>query len=347
MVTQKKETGTYEDIVRAVKSGRYSPIYYLMGDESYYIDRISDYIVNTVLKEEEKDFNLNLLYGLETSVDQIINLAREYPMMSEHRVVLVREAQNLNFENERNAERFLLYLRRPQPTTILVFCHKHGVLDRRKKVASEIQKTGVLFESKKLYDNQLPGFVTSYLKRKGVAMEQDAVMMICDYVGSDLNHMAGELDKLVLALPANTMRIDSRFVESHVGISKDFNNFELLSAIIEGNIYKANRIVKVFNENPKVHPVSVSISVLFNFFSSLMEAYYAPVRTEDGIAEWLGVQRWQVTKNILPAMKRYSGIKVMQIIEKLRETDEKNKGIGGSKLSNEQLLGYLIYFIMH
>ena len=318
-----------------------------MGDESYYIDRISDYIVNTVLKEEEKDFNLNLLYGLETSVDQIINLAREYPMMSEHRVVLVREAQNLNFENERNAERFLLYLRRPQPTTILVFCHKHGVLDRRKKVASEIQKTGVLFESKKLYDNQLPGFVTSYLKRKGVAMEQDAVMMICDYVGSDLNHMAGELDKLVLALPANTMRIDSRFVESHVGISKDFNNFELLSAIIEGNIYKANRIVKVFNENPKVHPVSVSISVLFNFFSSLMEAYYAPVRTEDGIAEWLGVQRWQVTKNILPAMKRYSGIKVMQIIEKLRETDEKNKGIGGSKLSNEQLLGDLIYFIMH
>ena len=318
-----------------------------MGDESYYIDRISDYIVNTVLKEEEKDFNLNLLYGLETSVDQIINLAREYPMMSEHRVVLVREAQNLNFENERNAERFLLYLRRPQPTTILVFCHKHGVLDRRKKVASEIQKTGVLFESKKLYDNQLPGFVTSYLKRKGVAMEQDAVMMICDYVGSDLNHMAGELDKLVLALPANTMRIDSRFVESHVGISKDFNNFELQSAIIEGNIYKANRIVKVFNENPKLHPVSVSISVLFNFFSSLMEAYYAPVRTEDGIAEWLGIQRWQVTKNILPAMKRYSGIKVMQIIEKLRETDEKNKGIGGSKLSNEQLLGDLIYFIMH
>lgn len=227
------------------------------------------------------------------------------------------------------------------------FCHKHGVLDKRKKLAADIQKTGVLFESKKLYDSQLPGFVTTYLRRKGVAMEQNAVMMVCESVGSDLSRLSGELDKLMLALPEGETRIGAAFVEQHVGISKDFNNFELVSALVAKDVLKVNRIVKYFNDNPKNFSLQLTLSVMFGFFSNLMVAYYAPQRTEEGIADWVEQPRWQVARNILPAMQKYSGVKVMQIIGKLRETDAKSKGLGNTIATPGDLLKELAYFILH
>lgn len=338
----KKENMAYEDIVRDVRDGRFVPVYYLMGEESYYIDRISDYIVDRALKEEEKDFNLTVLYGTDTDVQTVINAAKRYPMMAERQVVLVREAQSLA-----NKEMLSFYLEKPQPSTILILCHKHGVLDRRKKLAADIRKAGVLYESKKLYDNQLPGFVVNYMKRKGVGIESDAALILSEYVGSDLNRMAGELDKLVLALNGNGNRVTSAFIEKHIGISKDFNNYELLNALVQRDVLKANRIIKYFNSNPRNYPIQVTTSVLFNFFSNLMLAYYAPQKTEEGIADWLEQTRWQVSRNVIPAMKTFSGVKVMQIIAELRKTDAKSKGVDNPNTSDGELLRQLIYFILH
>ena len=221
------------------------------------------------------------------------------------------------------------------------------MLDRRKKLASDIQKAGILFESKKLYESQLPGFVSAYLRRKGVAMEQNAVMMVCESVGSDLSRLSGELDKLVLVLPEGETRIGASFVERHVGISKEFNNFELVSALVAKDVLKVNRIVKYFNDNPKNFSLQLTLSVMFGFFSNLMLAYYAPKRTEEGIAEWTEQPRWQVGRNILPAMRNYTGVKVMQIIGKLRETDAKSKGVGNTMATPGDLLKELAYFILH
>lgn len=338
----KKDSIAYEDIVRDVRADNFAPVYYLMGEEAYYIDRISDYIVEKALKEEERDFNLTVFYGTDTDAQTVINAAKRYPMMAERQVVLVREAQSLP-----NKDMLSFYLEQPQPTTILILCHKHGVLDRRKKLASDIQKAGVLFESKRMYDSQLPGFVINYLRRKGAGIDVDAAQMLSEYVGCDLNRMAGELDKLLLALSESNRRITSAFIEAHIGISKDFNNYELLNALVQRDVLKANRIVKYFNSNPRNYPIQMTVSVLFNFFSNLMLAYYAPQKTEEGIAAWLEQPRWQVSRNVIPAMKKYSGVKVMQIIAELRQTDAKSKGVDNPNTPDGELLRQLIYFILH
>ncbi len=339
----KKEGLTYEDVVRDVRDGHFKPFYYLMGEEPYYIDRISDYIVERALKEEERDFNLTILYGNETTVDTVINAAKRYPMMAERQVVVVREAQNLP-----NKEALSLYLQHPQPSTVLVLCHKHGTLDRRKKPATDIAKYGgVLFESKRLYDSQLPGFVTSYLRRKKIGIEQEAALLLCESVGSNLDRLVGEMDKLVLALPGGEQRLTAELIERHTGISKEFNNFELVNALVVKDVFKANRIVNYLDSNPKSFALPLTLTVLFNFFSNLMLAYYAPQRTEEGIAEWIGQPRWQVTRNIIPAMRNYSGVKVMQIIGELRVTDARSKGVDNPNTSSGELLKQLIYFILH
>ena len=337
-----KQEISIEEIIRNLKNRQYAPIYYLMGDESYYIDKIADYMADTILTPEEREFNQMIFYGGDTDIETIINAAKRFPMMAERQVVWVREAQNLP-----GKERLSLYLEHPQPTTVLILCHKHGVLDRRKKLAADIQKVGILFESKKMYDSQLPGFVVSYMRRKGVAMEQQAVMMVCEFVGSDLSRLAGELDKLILALPEGEKRIGAAFVETHIGISKDFNNFELVSALVEKDVLKVNRIVKYFNDNPKNFSLQLTLTVMFGFFSNVMLAYYAPLRTEEGIADWIGQPRWQVSRNIFPAMHKYSGVKVMQIIGKIREMDAKSKGVGNTIATPGELLKELAYFILH
>ena len=259
-----KET-TYEEIARNLKNKIYSPVYFLMGEEDYYIDRISDYIMDTVLTETEKEFNLTLLYGSDTDIVSIINAARRYPMMSKYQVVIVREAQNL-----KNLDELIHYLQKPMTSTILVMCYKHGTLDRRKKITAELEKAGVLFESKKLKDTQLPGFISSYLKRKQVEIEPKASEMMAEFVGTDLNRMAGELEKLIITLPAGQKRITAEQIERNIGISKDYNNFELRNALIEKDVFKANQIVKYFEDNPKNNPLQVTLAVLFNFFSNLI-----------------------------------------------------------------------------
>lgn len=333
---------TYEEIVRNLKNGVYSPVYFLMGEEDYYIDRISDYLIDRVLTEAEKEFNLTVLYGSDTDIATVINTAKRYPMMSNYQVVVIKEAQNL-----RNIEELTYYLQKPLLSTVLVFCYKHGSLDRRKKITAEIEKTGVLFESKKLKDAQLPGFISSYLKRKQIEIDPKASEMMAEFVGTDLSRMSGELEKLIITLPGGQKRITPELIERNIGISKDYNNFELRNALIAKDIFKANQIVKYFEENPKNNPLQVTLAVLFNFFANLMLAYYAPEKTDQGIAAQLGLRSpWQA-RDYMTAMQRYSGVKVMQIIGAIRECDARSKGIGNPSTSDGELLRSLVYQILH
>ena len=337
-----KQEITCEDILKELKAKQYAPIYYLMGEESYYIDLISDYIEEHVLTETEKEFNLTVMYGAEVDVAAVINAAKRYPMMSEHQVVIIKEAQAI-----RNIEELSYYLQHPLPSTILVICHKHGTIDRRKKLAASIEKTGVLFESKKIKEGQLPAFITAYMKRKGVDIEQKSAAMLADFVGPDLSRLSGELEKLIITLPKGQMRVTPLQIEQNIGISKDYNNFELRSALVEKDVLKANKIIKYFEENPKNNPIQMTLSLLFGFFSNLMLAYYAPEKSEQGIAAFLGLKTpWQA-REYLQAMKRYSGVKTMQIIGEIRYTDARSKGVANASLGDGDLLRELIFKILH
>lgn len=337
-----KQEITCDDILRELRSKQYRPIYYLMGEEAYYIDLISDYIMDNVLTDTEKEFNLSVVYGADVDIATVINAAKRYPMMSEHQVVIVKEAQSI-----RNIDELSYYLQKPLRSTILVMCHKHGVLDRRKKLAAEIEKVGILFESKKLKETQLPAFITSYMKRKGVDLEPKATSMLADFVGTDLSRLTGELEKLIITLPKGQTRVTPEQIERNIGISKDYNNFELRSALVERNVLKANQIINYFEKNPKTNPLQMTLSLLFGFYSNLMLAYYAPEKSEQGIASFLGLKSpWQV-REYQTAMKRYSGVKTMQIIGEIRYTDAKSKGIGNSSLTDSELLRELIFKILH
>ena len=333
---------TYEEIARDLKNRIYKPVYYLMGEETYYIDKISEYIAQTVLTDEEKEFNLTVMYGADTEVATIINAAKRYPMMSEYQVVIVKEAQSV-----KKMEELSFYLQKPLQSTILVLCHKHGTIDRRKKLAAEIEKVGVLFESKKIKDAQLPGFIASYLKRKSVDIEPKASEMMAEFVGTDLSRMAGELEKLVITLPQGKRRVTPEHIEKNIGISKDYNVYELRAALVAKDVLKANTIIHFFAQNPKANPIQQTLGGLFGFFSNLMLAYYAPEKTEQGIAAQLGLRSTWQAREYITAMRNYSGVKVMQIIGEIRYCDARSKGVGNSSLSDADLLRELIYKILH
>ena len=332
---------TYDDILRDIKAQKIAPVYYLMGEEDYYIDKLSDAIVDAVLAEEEKDFNLDIIYGAETDIDKVIELAHAYPMMAEKRVVLVREAQAI-----RSLEGLEAYLEHLTPTTVLVFCHKHGKLDTRKAAAKAIQQVGVIFESKRLFDNQLAPFISQYLRKHNVDIEPQAIQMLAGHVGSDLSRLTTEMDKLLLALNGGRV-VGPALVEEQTGMSKDFNDFELQSALAQRNIFRANQIVKYYQGNPRSFFITRTLTNLFTFFSDVMLAYYAPDKSDAGIAAWLGKTEWKVRMDIGPARRNYSGVKVMQILAEIRKTDAQSKGVGGVRTPHEELLPDLIFFILH
>lgn len=341
---KKKTTNavTYEQVLRDVKNGQIKPIYYLMGEESYYIDRVADYIVDTLLQPEERDFNLITLFGADTTIDDVITAAKSFPMGGNYLVILVREAQNL-----KHTERLEFYFRNVQPSTVLIFCHKNGTLDRRTKVATLIAKEGVLYESKKLYDYQLPSFINSYLKRKGLTAAPGAAEMVGEYVGADLNRIASELDKLALALPEGSKTVTPEVVNRQIGMTKNFSVFEFQDAIGAKDVLKVNRIVKYFDNNPKENPIQMVLPSLFKYFQNLMLAYYSPDKSEHGLAQWLKQTEWQVKKNVLPAMRLYSATKTMYILSEIRRTDARSKGVGNPSIPSGELMKELVYFILH
>jgi DNA polymerase-3 subunit delta len=313
-----------------------------MGDEPYYIDELTDMLTATVLPEEERDFNQTILYGMETDVASVITLSRSFPMMSEYQLVVVKEAQNLSKIDELE-----VYAKNPLHTTILVLNYKNGTLDKRKKLSAAIEKNGVIFESKKIPEYKIPAFITSYIQTKGLTIDQKSAQMLSDYLGNDLSKLTNEIAKLLIAIPAGQQRITAELIEENIGISKDFNNFELLKAIIDKNIYKVNQIADYFEKNPKNNPLIVTLVVLFNFFSNLMICYWAKNKTEQGIAAELGFRNPYQAKDYVAALRNYNAFKCMEIIALLRTYDAKCKGVNNISASDGELLKELLYKITH
>ena len=330
--------------MRDLEAGKYLPVYYLMGDEPYYIDKISDYIATHVLQPEERDFNQTILFGSDVTGSQIADAARRYPMMSEYQVIIVKEAQNV-----KNTEALEKYFKAPMRSTILVMCHKNGKVDGRKKeYVKAISQAGVLFESKKLYDRELPGFIERYLKAKKVTIDAKSTQMIADNIGADLSRLAGELDKVILSLPEDNRKVTPQVVEDQIGVSKEFNGYELRDAIVTRNVYKANQIIKYFDENPKAGSIYSFLPLLFSYFQNLMIAYYAPNnKSQEGVAEWLELRSAWAAKEYMTGMRNYSGMKTMQIISKIREIDAKSKGLDNPNTPPGELMKELIFYILH
>ncbi|WP_314126672.1 DNA polymerase III subunit delta [Segatella maculosa] len=342
---EKKNTGTsYETIMHDLKVRHFSPIYILMGDESYYIDKISDYIAEHVLRPEERDFNQTVVFGSDISASQIVDSAKAFPMMAEKRVVIVKEAQNL-----KGTEPLVKYFKQPVVSTVLVLCHKNGSIDKRKKIIPAAQVGGaVIFESKKLYERELPGFITSYFMQHEITVEQKAAQMIADHVGADLHRLTSELDKILISFSEADRMVTPEIVEKEIGVSKDFNAFELRSAIIQRDVYKANLITKYFDNNPKAGSLFSFLPMLFSYFENLMIAFYSPNRSnENALAQFLELRNGWAARDYLTGLRNYSGMKTMQIISKIREIDAKSKGLDNPNTASSELMKELIFFILH
>ncbi|MBF1427798.1 DNA polymerase III subunit delta [Hoylesella nanceiensis] len=342
-MTEKKSSITFEDIMRRIEQRQYAPVYILMGDESYYIDQIADDIANSVLKPEEQDFNQTILFGADVTAAQVVDIAKGYPMMSSHRVVIVKEAQNV-----KSLDALEKYLVNPMSTTILVWCHKNGLIDKRKKVVAKAESVGIVFESKKKRDYELNTFINKYLKAKNVQIDAKSSDMIAEHVGADLSRLVSELDKIILSLDDKNRIITPEMVEQKIGISKEFNTFELRSAIINKDVYKANLIINYFEKNPKSGSIYAFLPLLFSYFQNLMIAYYAPNRSNEAdVARFLELKSSWAAKDYILGMRNYSGVKAMQIIEKIREVDAKSKGLDNPNTSADELMKELLFFILH
>lgn len=341
---------THETILRAVMAGQIAPVYYFMGEESYYIDRLATFISETVLQPEERDFNLITLFGPETDTHSVVQAALAFPMGAERQVIVVKEAQAL-----KDIDQLESYLKQPQPSTVLIFCHKNGTIDKRKGVVKLIEKVGVLYESTKLRDYQLPAWIRDYLRRKKIGIEPQAETMMAEFVGPDLNRMASELDKLILSLPAAGAAqggaagriVTAALVANHIGVSKEFNVFELTDALSRKDVLKVRQITNYFDKNPKQNPIQKTLPTVFKFFQNLMLAYYSPDKTPAGIASWLSMNPYVCEKTIIPAMRLYNATKVMYIIGQIRQTDARSKGVENHGTSDSDLMKELMFFILH
>jgi DNA polymerase-3 subunit delta len=339
----KKEELSFEEICKQIKAKNFVPVYMLMGEEPFFIDQITDLLIEHVLNESERDFNQTILYGADTNVAAIFNAARRFPMMSEWQLVIVREAQLI-----RDVETLAGYVKNPLRSTVLVVNYKYKTLDRRTTLAMACDKIGVLFESKKIPDYRLPAFITSLLKERATGIDTKSAQMLADFLGNDLNRLCKELEKLAILLPATgTKRITPELIEQNIGISKEYNNFELQKAIVTKDVLKANRIIQYFEKNPKNNSIQVTLSVLFNYFSNLLICYYTSDRSENSLMATLGVKSSFQLKDYLLGMKNYSAMKVFNLISDIRTADARSKGIDNASQTYADIMKELLYKILH
>jgi DNA polymerase-3 subunit delta len=328
-------------IVNNIKSGNLKPIYFLMGEESYYIDKLSDYIEENVLSEDEKGFNQTVLYGRDVSIEDIVSTAKRYPMMAERQVVIVKEAQDLS----RTIDKLESYIENPMLSTVLVFCYKYKTLDKRKKMTKMMDKVGVVFESKKLYENQVGDWIKRVLAGKNYTIEPKANAMLVEFLGTDLSKINNELEKLQIILPKGSL-ITAKHIEENIGFSKDFNVFELRKAIGERNQLKAYTIADNFAQNPKDNPIVVTTSLVFSFFVQLLKYHGLKDRNPKNVAAVLGVNPFFL-KDYDTALRNYPMRKVSQIVAALRDVDVKSKGVGANALPQSDLLREMLYKIFN
>lgn len=338
----KKEI-SYESICKEIAERKFSPIYVLMGEEPFFIDQITDLLIENVLAEEERDFNQSIFYGADADAVSVINAARRFPMMSEYQLIVVKEAQLM-----RDIELLNAYTKHPLSSTVLVINYKYKTLDRRKSLAAAVEKNGILFESKKIPDYKMPGFITGLLQQRSLAIDAKAAQMLSDFLGNDLNRLSKELDKLAIVMAQmGSKRVTPELVERNIGISKEYNNFELIKALATKDVLKANRIAQYFEKNPKTNPLQMTLAVLFNYFSNLLIAYYSKDRSEAGLMAALGLRSAFQLKDYQMGMRHYSAMKVFLSIGEIRKADAASKGVDNASASDADLLKELLYKIMH
>jgi DNA polymerase III subunit delta len=328
-------------IVNDIKSGNSKPIYFLMGEETYFIDKLSDYIEENLLSEDEKGFNQTVLYGRDVTIEDIVSTAKRYPMMAERQVVIVKEAQDLS----RTIDKLESYVENPMMSTVLVFCYKYKTLDKRKKMTKLLDKVGVVFESKKLYENQVGDWIKRVLSGKNYTIEPKANAMLVEFLGSDLSKINNELEKLQIILPQGCM-ITAKHIEDNIGFSKDFNNFELLNALGSRNQLKAYQIAQYFADNQKANPLIVTTATVFGFFVKILKYHGLKDKNPKNAAVALGVSPCFL-KDYDVALKNYPMRKVSQIVTTLRELDIKSKGVGANALATSDLLKEMLFKVFN
>ena len=340
---------TFEKIIQDLKNKIYHPVYFLCGDEPYYIDLISDYIEKNILSDSEKEFNQTVVYGKEVDVPTLISYAKRYPMMSNHQVVIVKEAQeirNLIGKETKEEKNYLLdYVQHPQKATILVFCYKYKTLDKRTKTGKELDKHALVFESKKLYENKIPEWISEYVTARGHRINSRAAALMAEYLGNDLSKISNELEKLFLNVKQGA-DIDLNLVENNIGISKEFNIFELHAALGRRNILKANQIINYFGANQKNNPLVLTIPQLHSYFLKILTYHRLPMKGRNEVAGALGVNPYFVGE-YEAAAKVYPEDKVINIISLLRDYDMKSKGVNSPVMTEGSLLKELVYKILH
>lgn len=328
-------------ITKDIKAGNLKPIYFLMGEEPYYIDKLTEFIEQNVLEEHERDFNQSILYGRDVTMEDVIGTAKRFPMMADRQVVVVREAQELS----RTIDKLEAYAENPQQTTVLVFAYKYKTLDKRKKITKLLDKVGVVFESKKLYDNQVGDWIKRVLSGQGYSIEPKAVAILVEFLGTDLSKINNELDKLKIILPKGHT-FTPNDIEENIGFSKDFNNFELRKAIGEKNQLKAYQIIDYFAQNPKDNPLVVTTGLVFGFFSQLLQYHGLKDKSQANAAKVLKVNPYFV-KDYEVAFRNYPMKKVSAIVAALRTLDVKSKGVGAASTSQHDLLKELLITIFN
>jgi len=348
-------------ILLDLKRRIFKPVYFLCGAEAYYIDLISDYIENNLLDEADREFNQNIVYGKDVDLGGILALAKQFPMMSEYQVVIVKEAQNLKELNKSageddeapalksssnsGAEQFLNYIKHPQPTTILVFCYKYKTPDKRSAIAKSLQKNAVFFESAKMYDNKLPEWISGYVKDLGYNINPKASFLMAEFLGNDLSKITNEISKLLISLKPGS-EINADLIQNNIGISKDFNVFELQEALAKRDILKANRIVNYFADNVKEHPIPMTLSSLYGYFSKILRYHFLPDKSKFAAAQALGVNPFFVD-GYASAAQNYNTAKLKNIFSSLKECDLKSKGVDNSSIEGGELLKELVFKILH
>ncbi len=330
----------FKQIENDIKSKKFSPIYLLMGEEEFYIDYLTNLITENSISKSEKEFNYNVLYGKETDVDELISICKKFPLMSNYQVVVLKEAQDLS----RTIDQLVGYANNFLESTILIINYKHKSLDRRKSLYKLISKNGVVFESKRLYENQVQQWITDQLNNKSIKISNKAVAMIVDFLGTDLSKINNELSKLI-QLKKDLKEISENEIEKYIGISKEYNNFELRNAISEKNTFKAFQIADYFSKNPNSNPLVVTISMVFDFFSKLL-LYHANDSLPDSKKAFIMKINPYFIKEYNRASKNYSIKRVTQVISIIREYDLKSKGSGVKNTSHLDLLKEMIVRIV-
>ncbi|MDR2293246.1 MAG: DNA polymerase III subunit delta [Prevotellaceae bacterium] len=329
----------YSQILGDLKKKIYKPVYLLMGDETYYIDKLSEFIADNVLPENERSFNQTIIYGKDVdNISQITDTARRFPMMSNYQVLIVREAQEIKEIEELEA-----YVKNPLKSTIMVICYKGKTVDKRKSFYKTVVKNGEVLESVQLYENEVAGWISTYIKHKGFEIEHDAAAILADFLGANLSRIVNELNKLFTALPENRKKINSLDIENNIGISRDYNTFELSNAISDRNVLKANKIALHFSKNTKEYPFIVTISTLFAQFSKILKYHTLRLQrlSDRDIIAALGINPFFI-KDYETAARNYSMFQAIKIISLLREYDMKSKGFNYAAADEGELLRELI-----